>query len=451
MERWTLAIGLWCCAAAALYLCRKRSPFSPLVIALAATGIIGSFFPVMTMFIQPASWRNLGAISEASIVAAQIQYLAFAAGMLVSVLLADHAGWLAELPATEVPHPRSRIGQRDLFIASGLVLVGAPLYFAYVMHVGIDVLTNREDFGQKYLAGAGLGPLAFGLPVAMAGCLWAEAGGVSNRVRWCFRGVGLAVIVWSLGFISVRTNFAVILLGTSAILCARRGVRVERIRPVLIVLLLCAYALLEGFSFFRGAYKGDLMDALSQMQDRGSTTVAAVVGGSELAHPFITAAEVIETEEEAGFAGQTLVDAVLAFVPTSLVPDRPPAPSEWFARRHYSAFAKGGGGTGFSLVIEGWLDFGSILGPFAFGSAIALLLGWIERRRARTPHSMLMRIEPYFLLLVVIGHRSDVASIVKQVVSMCVVATVVWIGAELALVHFMPRVRTRSLAAEGNS
>src|SRR6185295_18096143 len=97
----------------------------------------------------------------------------------------------------------------------------------------------------------------------VAGCLWAEAGGVSDRARWCFRAIGLCVIAWSLGFISVRTNFAVLGLGTIAILCARRGLSLDRIKPALILFLLCAYVVLEGFSFFRGAYRGDVLDAVS--------------------------------------------------------------------------------------------------------------------------------------------------------------------------------------------
>src|SRR5678816_4202365 len=107
-------------------------------------------------------------------------------------------------------------------------------------------------------------------------------------------------------FISVRTNFVVLCIGYAWIHARKRGFQLARVRFSLIVLLALVYAGLEAFSLYRGvAHDGDLARGLALIGEHASDSVASVVGGSELSHPFLTTIEVGMYERAGDLGGQS--------------------------------------------------------------------------------------------------------------------------------------------------
>jgi hypothetical protein len=200
------------------------------------------------------------------------------------------------------------------------------------------------------------------------------------------------------------------------------------------------YLALESFALFRGTYRGDLGNAFAVMHSQGERAIASAIGGSELSHPFVTAGEVLRAREGAELHGSSLVDGVLACLPHGLWPERPLLLSEQFVRSNYADLAARGGGAAFSLVAEGWLDFGSIVGPLLFGLACGALLSGVERRRARVPHGLVARLTPYFAFYVAMQHRNEFGTLFKTVFTMALVVVPLWLIADAVTAAFQKRV-----------
>ena len=430
LERIGVLSVMWVLAAWALYLCRKQSPLHALVIAIATTALIGGFYPVLSLVIPPATWRHVSHLSHELTLSVQVQFACWMLGLVAAAHFVTHRGWLAANDGAAERESDASARGRDFVIAWGLVCSGAVLYALYVQKVGLHALMSRHDYAEKYLLSTGLGPLQFGLSMVIAGCLWAAASRLSRRDKLPFVLVGAATIVWSIAFISVRTYAALILLGYAAIWCRRNSFQIRKLHPGLVVALLCAYVGLESFSLFRGVYRNDFDEALRTLSAQGEAAFASVVGGSELTHPFVTAAEVMHDHEAGELAGSSVIDALRALVPVSIDADRPLSLSEKFAHSNYAAFASRGGGTAFSFVAEAWLDFGAFLGPFAFGAVFGFVLLWIERRSLSHPDGVLARISPYLLFYVAVHHRNELATLSKQTLMLALAVVPLWIAAE---------------------
>jgi hypothetical protein len=446
MERAYL-LGLGLAAFGGTLLClRHRSPLHLLVLLATFTLFVGNFFPIATLFIEPSSWRNVVQAPDRDILAVQTEYAAFAFGLFGAALSAFALGGLARVPRKganvglnaglnvdeHADTRRARPERSDAWVATILVLGGAVLYALFVHQVGFDALSSRDDYAEKYLKSVGLGPLASGINVMIAGVLWAEAGVLGPRARNLFRAVGLAIAAWSLLVISVRTNFVILALGYGWIVCVRRDITIARVRPALVVMALGGWFGLELVSLWRGAVKEAGLDRATEILVRNvDANLSAVVGGSEFSHPFLTALEVRTHEREGELGGASYWNAVPALAPLALVPDRPAALAESFARSNYGAFAESGGGTAFSLVAEAWWNFGTIAGSLFVGFVCGLLLLALEGAAARGPAGALARVVPYFTFLCVTAHRSESAVLLKQMVVLGLPIAAVLILADL--------------------
>ncbi len=433
-ERLVLA-GLLCATAlAGLFLCRRQSPLHLLVLALLATLLVGGFYPLSSLVVQPLTWRNAASSPERYVLAAQAEYLAFAVGLLGACGAAWLAGHLRPSPDRHERQPArisAFVQHRDALVATGLVCAGFALYSAYVARVGLGALVDRADFGRKYLVSTGMGPLASGLTLVMTGCLWAEGGSIGTRARLVFRIVAGAVAMWSVAFISVRGNLVVLALGYLWIHGHRRRLELRRARILVIAAAACLYVGLEAFSLWRGAWSAGARDPWAVIRADVDSSLASIVGGSELAHPFLTALEVLESRTAGELSGRSYVDALPALVPLGLSPDRPLSLSEKFVRANYAAFASEGGGTGFSLVAEAWLNFGPLWGSAVVGLTAGLLIHLLERRRRVRPDGLIARLLPSFPFLVALGHRCESAILLKQVFVIVAPALVLALAAEV--------------------
>lgn len=432
-ERILIAIAMWACLGAALFVLRRQSPLHLCVLAVLSTALVGAFYPVLTVFVEASSWRNVAQASESVVQGVQFEYLAFAAGMALAVTGAWLLGWVPRGCSEIVEHDDPRVRHRDTWVSILLLGLGGALYAGYVAKVGMSALLNRDDYAEKYLLSQGLGPLAFGLNMMMAACLWAEASRISPVLRWSFRGVAVAIAVWSIAMISVRTNVVILAIGYGWVLCRARKIELKRVRPLLVALLLVMYAAMECFSLFRGASQEvGSARALELIGQYSSDSLSSVVGGSELSHPFLTTLEVSTYELPGDLGGQSYLDAFPAYLPKAINPDAPKALSERFVRTQYSDLDERGGGTAFSIVAEAWWNFGSIFGPLIVGILAASVLLFVERIGARSPSSLVARLAPYCVYLVIIAHRSEFAVLFKQGVTIFLPALVLVYAVELA-------------------
>ena len=483
-ERIALAALIWGASLFTLAAERRRSPFDLFVLLVLFSAVVGSFYPVLTAFVEPSTWRNVDHLRDALFAAAQWNYLGFALGLAAVACAARPLGRARPSPAhgapRESPPPASgptvspgwvgvgdgraqartarpgqvtparlapgaerALAERDLCAALLLLAAGLGLYALYVGKVGLSALFNHSDYAEKYLRSFGLGPMAVGLKLAILACLWAEGGRVGARARTLFRLVALAISVWSVGFISVRSNFVCLLMGYAALACRRGGFELRRIRPLLVALLLAAYVFLEGFALLRGLLDRDLGTAVRILQDEGSSTLGRAIGGSELGHPFVTTMEVMAERDPGELRGASYLAALEGLLPLALHPERPPTLSQEFARRHYAELAARGGGTAFSAVAEAWLAFGSFVGPLCAGFALGALALALERAVRRAPDGFWARVSPALAVLAVIAHRSEAATLVKQVFIVAAPAALALLAAEALGLLRRARARAR--------
>ncbi len=426
-----------------LYVLRRQSPLSLPALAVGTTILVASFYPFATLFIEPRSWRNLKDLSEEAHLTSLQNYVAFTAG-LVFAIVALGLLWPRSLRTPDVPPTAARrVRFRDAFVSWGCLVFGAGLYLEYIRRVGLSTLMSTHDFAEKYLASEGMGALLIGLNVMILACLWAEAGQVGKLTRWVFRAVAAGIVVWALFFIAVRTYAVAIALGYVAVYCRDRRFRVQDVRLRLVALMLLGLLTMEGFAILRSSWNstGDLGSAV-ELASRSDTDVllGGVVGGSEFSHPYLTMAEVAQFEEPGALWGSSYVDAVLAFVPLALWPDRPETLAQGFVREYYPSMADRGGGSAFSFVGEAWLNFGNIVGPLLAGIALGLFAVICQGRSLRIPHGWTARVLPYMGFLVLIFHRSQLQATFKQAVSVFLPAVGLALAAEvLWRVFLLPR------------
>lgn len=437
IERWLLgllgcALGLVCTLA-----CRRRTPLHLGVILAGASAIVASFYPLVTTFVAPRTWRNVSHLDESAVVAAQGSYVLFLLGFTLSTLVVWARGGLRGGSAERAPRPEGYERWRDGWVSLGLLVMGGALYLSYVRSVGLDTLVSRHDFAEKYLASEGRGTTMIGLSLVVLACLWAEGGQVGRALRWLFRAVSAGVILWSVFFLGQRSYAVAIGLGHLFLFVLHRRIEVRAVRPRVVVMLLLAYAGLELFALVRGAWQGSFVDAVAVVQgasEHGERTLGELVGGSELAHPFITTMEVERYERGGELGGSSYLQAPLVVLPRSLYPARPDTLAKVFVERYYPSVAARGGGTAFSLVAEGWWNFGA-LGPLFLGLAVAALAHGLDRRGARDPGGVVARFAPYSVHLALLAHRSAAGTTFKQSITvlapalaLCLVAQVTWLA-----------------------
>ncbi len=422
-ERWMLALALYAVGTFGLWMLRKQSPLSLPIIGVGVTMLIGTFYPLMSLYIEPRSWRNLANISEEALLSAQFEYLAFTAGLVGAITCV----WIfrrGHLAAPKLaPEARAYTRFRDSFVAWGLVALGAMLYGAYINQVGLSTLISTEDFASKYLESRGMGVLLFGLNLMIVGVSWGEASDLGRRSRLCLRLIALAIFTWSFFFIAVRSYAVALTLGFMAVHCVKHGFQVRRIRLRMVALIFVAYFCVEGYAIVRSSWmsSGDLLRAVELAGSLDSNeALGGVVGGSEFSHPFITTAELMQYEEGGSLHGESYANALIAFVPLFLMPNRPATLAQDFVANYYPALDERGGGSSFSMVAEAWWNFGAILGCLLIGLASGALLMWSHVSARKNPHGISSRLLPYLAFLCVVYHRGQSQAIFKQVVSVLI-------------------------------
>lgn len=387
--------------------------------------IVGTFYPLTSVIVEPITWRNLSGFDETLINEVQLNYLAAALGIFMVAIVANVVS--TSVSATWHRNVTTNVRLRDRYTVVVLFIAGTALYGIYVMQVGLDTLISRENFAAKYAEGAGFGAFALGLNIAILSCVWAEGGKVGRKMRLLFRTVGFVIVVWSIAGIAVRSYAATLLIAYLYLYCRSSNIRLHQVKPSLILALGVIWILAEVFSMLRS--NPDVLVAMALAMQQGSAIppeIGAVVGGSEFSHPFITFGEVIRDRSAGDLAGASYIRELIAVVPQRIWPERPDTLAQEFARMSYTEFALRGGGTGFSLLAEGWLNFGTFTGPFLAAAVLASLLVILEKRGRANPDGPIARLLPVYALPVVMAERSSLIVSLKQVAAISIVALVVF-------------------------
>jgi hypothetical protein len=439
-QRLILAALLWLVCGLGVVLLRRRSPLHPMLLALVTTALIGSFYPVLSIWIETRSWRHAIDAGEELIVAVQLEFLIYAAALVGAFLFfRGRAGQSTETREQFVPPPEDYLRHRERLVPFGLVASGLTLYAMYVAQVGLASLSDRENFALKYQLSEGLGPLVLGLHLAIVGCFWAEASPFVGRLaRRLYRLIAFAIVAWSVAVIAQRTNAVIVALGYAAIWCNRRDFELRKVRPALVIGLLTLYASVEAFSIVRSTWKDGFdqsLAALSALSDAQDSALGTLVGGSELSHPVFTSLELMQMETAGALGGSSYIAAPATLIPKSLAPNRPNSLALDFVAENYPALAERGGGAAFSHLAEAWWNFGAFFGAALLGIVAGLVHAAWDRANARRPWSSIAMLTPYYTSHVVILHRYELATLLKQTISvalptLCVLAAahLIWTG-----------------------
>jgi hypothetical protein len=396
----------------------NQSPLHAVFLLIILTIINGLFFPILSVFFEPLTWRDLSGYNEVVSFEVQLDYLIFGIGLLLSYLFFNKLiiSNKASKVITSLPRP-SKIS-RDDFIFFGLASAGLAIYAIYISNIGLDVVTSTETFTEKYLLSRGLGFYSFGINLVILACFFGEE---SDRrlIKFFSRSLALCVIIWSLGFIYIRTYAVILIIGYLYLFLRYKNINIKdiRIKPLLITLILWIF--IELFSFYRGVIKSNQdfsnINLYELSEQNYEKFIGATVGGSEFSHNFITAFELRRDVEDNFLLGSSYLESLLILIPKGIFPDRPETLPEWFARTYYPVFYEKGGGTAFSIVGEAWLNFGPFFGAFIVSFIIGLSLSWMEWKVRVRPGSIVARVSPYVIFLTLILHRAAWAATIKQI------------------------------------
>ena len=393
----------------------------------ASVFLVSLFFPVLSMIVEPVTWRNLDGIDSGNLSYLQWQYFFF---LLGCVIFTAFFGYKVDL-VKQVESPRSSgkgfsINKREFFSLT-LIVVGGTLYGYFILSVGINNLIAIDVLSDKYEAASGKGIFYIGLNFIILGILIAEHNSVSKKFRFFCRAAAICVIVWALAYIHTRTYAAILLLGYFSIYITNQQILISSIRFKYITWGLVLWLFLEMFSigrsFISAGYGMQLAEMKVYLVENVEETIGAVVGGSDFSHPFITFWELSMNEEAGSLLGQGFLDGIKSVLPSVLVGDKPATTAQWFVNKYYPDFAARGGGAASSLVGEIWLNFGAYVGPFIFGILISFLIFIIQLNAKRNENGLCSFLIPYLTLYALLFERAGLVATFKQTIYIIVPLT----------------------------
>lgn len=396
------------------------------LILITSVFVVSIFFPILSYFEPPITWRNLSGLTLERVEYVQIQYLSFIIGAMCFYL---SWGWkldslksireLGGMPSSKV----SRFSM-NAYLAVVLVSFGSVLYLAYIQSVGINTLVSSEAMTDKYKASSGKGFLYIGLNFLIWGVLVAET--VRNRpyLKLVCRLLAIGVVCWALFFIHTRTYAAILVFGYFYLYVERNDLRVSQLKVKYVLIGILSWIFIEAFGIARGVVSSsssfDFIQLFELAASNAELGIRTVAGGSDFSHPFITFFE-ITREEQAGFMmGKGILDGLTSLLPSFLLEEKPQTMAQWFAAKYYPTFSKQGGGTASSLVAEIWLNFGSIIAPFVAGFLISLFLFWVQLKAKVKSSGLTALSVPYFTFSLFFLERVGLVASFKQFIYMFV-------------------------------
>jgi oligosaccharide repeat unit polymerase len=331
--------------------------------------------------------------------------------------------WL--LPCADGPWRR----REGLAVSWGLLMVGGALLALLVGSVGLEIFTE-SDYVRSFEATAGLGVLAGGVMLSQLGLVVLYLT-MAERDR---RPPVLPLVLFAvLALLLFRIGLRRIVLETGLALLVTHHFYVRKFR--LRTLAAGAVAALLVFSVV-GLARSYLAEGLAGMTTRVTEEFGFAALIDLMAEPITVLLALTETMyqlpgQEPFWLGRTFVEAFEILVPRPLYPDRPLAPSQWFVNLVDPVVAAAGGGYAYSLLAEGYLNFG-VVGAVSVSVLQGVVVRTVVTYRRRAPFSR-SRLLVYAIAvsLSVSMIRGDFATLLKVgIVSLALPAAVVaaWLG-----------------------
>jgi oligosaccharide repeat unit polymerase len=331
--------------------------------------------------------------------------------------------WL--LPRADGPWRR----REGLAVSWGLLMAGGALLVMLVGRVGLEIFTE-SDYVRSFEATAGLGVLAGGVMLSQLGLVVLYLT-MAERDR---RPPVLPLVLFAvLALLLFRIGLRRIVLETGLALVVVHHFYVRKVR--LRALIAGAVAALLVFSVV-GLARSYLAEGLAGMTTRVTEEFGVAALIALVAEPITVLLALTETMyqvpgQEPFWLGRTFVEAFEILVPRPLYPDRPLAPSQWFVNLVDPVVAAAGGGYAYSLLAEGYLNFG-VAGAVGVSVLQGVVVRTVVTYRRRAPFSR-SRLLVYAIAvsLSVSMIRGDFATLLKVgIVSLALPAAVVaaWLG-----------------------
>ena len=83
IDRYLMGLLIWITALVGICMLRRRSPLHPMTIALGTTATIGSFYPILSIWFEPRTWRNSANAADEVVRAVQLDHWTFCLGLLL--------------------------------------------------------------------------------------------------------------------------------------------------------------------------------------------------------------------------------------------------------------------------------------------------------------------------------------------------------------------------------
>ena len=415
-----VSILITICYISFLFIARNKKLNDLSLILITSIFIVSIFFPVLSYFYEPITWRNLSGYTLKNVEYVQMQYLSFIIGAILFYLTWGYKiDKFCNVESVNINNYRNALlVDKSSYLSVVLILIGSLLYIFYVQSIGIDTLINSKFMTDKYKSSIGKGFLNLGLNFVILGVLISESIRYGSNLKKIARILAFFVIVWALFFIQVRTYVAILIFGYLYIYIDRCEIKVSQLKIKYILGLIFIVILFELFSLLRSVISSDnsldfeniFKFAISNIE----IGISSIVGGSDISHPFITFMEISRHEQSGWMMGQGFVDGVMSILPSFVWDDKPQTMAQWFAAKYYSSFSGQGGGTGSTLVGEIWLNFGGFIAPLVAGFLISLFLFWVQLKGKLRSQGLIALSIPYFTFPLLFVERVGLVATFKH-------------------------------------
>jgi hypothetical protein len=291
-------------------------------------------------------------------------------------------GNTVERMVTRFDHPWRRA--EAIFAGSVLLLMGALLLGILVSQVGVDTYL-RAQYVDSYAAETGKGYLSAGIFLLRMGTLTLLLGALEYRKKLPIVPLMIFAMI-SMFYLRVGRR-GVVLSGLIAVLTILHFYyRPIKLR-VLLVTAMAGIALFIAVAHARAYSAGGLEAMIAGLREdfvledmwvniEEVNTVPMAI--REMTHYI--------PDHEPYFYGRSYWEAFEVLIPMELHPNRPLASSQWFAWYHDPRLAAKGGGFAFSLIAEGYINFGYV-GAFLVGLIQGAFLKLLVQLRRNNPLS----------------------------------------------------------------
>jgi hypothetical protein len=293
-----------------------------------------------------------------------------------------------------------------------MLLLGFVIYFPYITAAASSL--SSSNLAEKYSATAGLGFFSFGFEILVGAVIFLMLSTKSKILRNILIVIWCILVIFALLVLKARYEFIMLAGGLWFIQCCKNNTRIRDVNILYLFLAVILIFILEVFSIMRNFDGANLVGLKDIFWDRTSTIFGSLIGGSELVHPFITASEIVSSQQSNTPHEYTRLGLITNLLPSFLqLQDGFLNEAQIFSRDNYPDLYLRGGGTGFSLIGSAYIYFGGSIGVVFMACAFATMLFIIDGFMARR-YVLIMIFWPSIFSLTLIADRVGLAGFLKK-------------------------------------